>query len=51
MRLVAPNGAEVDARDDAVRRLLDCGFSPVERPKPAPKRRAPRKAQKPQEKQ
>ena len=50
MRLIAPNGAEVEAREDAVARLLDAGFRPIEQPKPTPKRRAPRKARKPQEK-
>ena len=50
MLLIAPNGAEVDARDDAVQLLIDAGFRPAEQPKPAPKRRAPRKTRKTQEK-
>ena len=40
--LVAPNGAVVSARDEAVRAMLDAGFviaRPAERPKQAPRRR------------
>lgn len=50
MKLTAPNGAVIDAAEESVARLLESGFAPVKEPKPAPKRRAPRKAQKPQEK-
>lgn len=39
MKLKAPNGAVIDAADEAVARLLESGFAPVEKPKPAPKRR------------
>lgn len=40
--MVAPNGAVVSARDEAVRALLDAGFTKAEppaKPKPAPRRR------------
>lgn len=50
MRLIAPNGAEVEAREDAVTRLLDAGFRLAEPPKAAPKRRTTRKTAKKQEK-
>lgn len=46
MRVMAPNGAVIDAAEESVARLLENGFSPVKEPKPAPKRRAPRKTQK-----
>ena len=40
MRMVAPNGAVIDAADDAVKRLVDAGFSPEEpAAKPKPQRR------------
>lgn len=44
-RLASPNGVEVEARDDAVERLLSMGFRRfvVEKPKPAPKRAARKK--------
>lgn len=51
MKLTAPNGVVIDAAEDAAKRLMESGFAPVPEPKPAPKRRAPRKAQKPQDKQ
>ena len=50
MKLKAVNGVVVDADESAVKRLMDNGFVLAEEPKPQPKRRAPRKAQKPQEK-
>lgn len=40
--MVAPNGAVVSVRDDAVRQMLDAGFvkaEPAKRPKPTPRRR------------
>lgn len=40
-RLVAPSGAVIEARDDAVKRLLDAGFVPEKKParrKPAAKK-------------
>lgn len=40
MRMVAPNGAVIDAAEDAVKRLIDAGFSLVEEPAAEPKRRA-----------
>lgn len=51
MKLQAPNGVVVDATEDAVVLLKANGFKPLDEPKPAPKRRAPRKTQKPQDKQ
>ena len=51
VELIAPNGVLVRASDEDAPRMLASGYRPVEQPKPAPKRRAPRKAQKPQEKQ
>lgn len=51
MKLKAPNGVVVDAADGAVARLRANGFAPLDEPKPAPKRRAPRKTRKPQDKQ
>lgn len=39
VELMAPNGAVVQARDEAVQGLLDAGFARVETKKPAPKRR------------
>lgn len=50
MKLKAHNGAVIDADESAVKRLIDNGFVAVDEPKPQPKRRAPRKAQKPQDK-
>lgn len=50
MKLKAPNGAVIEAAEDAVEQLKANGFKPLDEPKPAPKRRAPRKAQKPNEK-
>lgn len=50
MRLKAVNGAVIEADESAAKRLIDNGFTPVDEPKPRPKRRAPRKAQKPQDK-
>lgn len=47
--LVTPGGVEVSVREEQVEHLLSVGYERYE-PKPAPKRRAPRKAQKPQEK-
>lgn len=50
MKLKAYNGAVIDADESAVKRLIDNGFVAVDEPKPKPKRSAPRKAQKPQDK-
>ena len=50
MLMRAPNGATVDAREEAVARLVDAGFAVVGEPRQKLRRRAPRKAQKPQEK-
>ena len=48
--MVAPNGAVVSVRDDAVRQMLDAGFvmkaEPAERPKAAPKRRSTKRTAK-----
>jgi len=49
VELIAPNGVLVRASDEDATRMLASGYAL--KPKPAPKRRAPRKAQKPQEKQ
>ena len=48
-RMVTPSGVEVLASDSDRERFLREGYRPVGG-KAAPKRRAPRKAQKPQEK-
>ena len=45
--LSAPNGAKVEARDDAVPRLLEAGFAfsapePQKKPKAAPRKRTAR---------
>lgn len=50
MKLQAPNGAVIDAAEGAVAQLKANGFEPLDEPKPAPKRRAPRKTQKSQDK-
>ena len=49
VELIAPNGVLVRASDEDAPRMLASGYRPVEQP--APKRRTPRKAQKPQDKQ
>jgi len=49
VEVIAPNGVIVRASDADAERLLANGYSRPE-PKPAPKRRAPRKAQKASEK-
>jgi hypothetical protein len=46
VELTAPNGVTVMASDEDAPRMLASGY----KPKQQPKRRAPRKAQKPQEK-
>ena len=38
MRMIAPNGVAIDARDDAVTSLLGMGFQPVAKQKAARKR-------------
>jgi len=49
--LVSPSGVEVGVPEESVERLLRLGYTRAdERPKPAPKRRAPRKAPKPDQK-
>lgn len=49
VELISPNGVRVMASDADAGRFLKAGYSKPE-PKAAPKRRAPRKAQKPNEK-
>ena len=39
VELMAPSGAVVQARDEAVKGLLDAGFVRVDARKPAPRRR------------
>lgn len=46
MKLRATNGVVIEADESAVKNLIDNGFVRVDEPKPAPKRRAPRKTQK-----
>jgi hypothetical protein len=48
--LRTPGGVEVMASDEDAPRLLANGYVRMAEPKPKPKRRAPRKAQKPQDK-
>ncbi len=50
VELIAPNGVRFSASDEDAPRLLKFGYVRAEEPKPAPKRRAPRKTQKPQDK-
>jgi hypothetical protein len=50
VELIAPNGVRFQASDSDVPALLRFGCTKPEQ-KPAPKRRAPRKAQKTQDKQ
>lgn len=52
VEMTAPNGATTLAADEAVEGLKAMGFAPVARPepKPEPRRRAPRKREKPQDK-
>jgi len=49
VELISTNGVHFLASDEDAPRLIKFGCVPAE-PKPAPKRRAPRKTQKPQDK-
>ena len=49
VELITPNGVTVMASDADAERFIRNGYIKPD-PKPAPKRRAPRKAQKPQDK-